>query len=127
MAATQIRMLTANRLRDGAVVYWRNGCWGEAFTDGDTFETTEAAQSALQAAAAFVAAQIVVNPYLFAVRIDNDVRRAVEEREIVRSEGPSVRRDTGKTIPRLPPTRSLRERDPHEGDVKHGGGFDVSL
>jgi Protein of unknown function (DUF2849) len=54
------------------------------------------ADAALLRAAAEVKARIVVNPYLFPVRIENGKLRAVEEREIVRSEGPSVRRDLGK-------------------------------
>ena len=40
--------------------------------------------------------RVVVNPYLFAVRDGEGGIRAIEEREIVRSEGPSVRRDLGK-------------------------------
>jgi hypothetical protein len=96
MAAPAPQSLTANRLRDGAVVYWRGGAWADAFADAEVFADKASADAALAAAQAFVKARVVVNPYLFPVRVDDDGLRAVEEREIVRSEGPSVRRDLGK-------------------------------
>jgi Protein of unknown function (DUF2849) len=97
MATTPaLQVLTANRLRDGDVVYWRDGAWVEAFKDADVFNDKAAADAALAAAKVFVTDRKVVNPYLFAVREDGGKIRAVEEREIVRSEGPSVRRDLGK-------------------------------
>jgi hypothetical protein len=95
-AAPAIQVLTANRLRDGDVVYWRNGAWVEAFTDAELFAEKSGADTALAAAQKFVTDRIVVNPYLFGVRVDDGEVRAIEEREIIRSEGPSVRRDLGK-------------------------------
>ncbi|HWD48580.1 MAG TPA: DUF2849 domain-containing protein [Rhizomicrobium sp.] len=95
-ASPAIQVLTANRLRDGDVVYWRNGAWVEAFTDAEVFAEKFAADTALAAAQKFVTDRIVVNPYLFGVRVDGGQVRAIEEREIIRSEGPSVRRDLGK-------------------------------
>ena len=96
MPAPAIQVLTANRLRDGDVVYWRNGAWVEAFKDAEVFAEKSVADTALAAAQKSVADRVVVTPYLFGVRIENDETRAIEEREIVRSEGPSVRRDLGK-------------------------------
>src|SRR6202012_3517429 len=97
MAATPaLQVLTANRLRDGDVVYWRGGTWVEAFKDADLLRGKATADAALAAAQAFVKDRVVVNPYLFAVRDADGRIRAVEGREIVRSEGPSVRRDLGK-------------------------------
>ena len=96
MAAPQPQVLTANRLRDGDVVYWRDGAWIEAFAKAQIFADKASADAALAAAQAFVKDRFVVNPYLFAVRAEEGRIRAVEEREIVRSEGPSVRRDLGK-------------------------------
>ena len=90
------QVLTANRLRDGDVVYWRGGVWVDHFADADVFDGRPAADAALAAAQAFVTGRVVVNPYLFGVRQENGRVRAIEEREIVRSEGPSVRRDLGK-------------------------------
>jgi hypothetical protein len=97
MAATPaLQVLTANRLRDGDVVYWRNGKWVDHFAEADVFRDKAAADAGLEAAQAFVRDRVVVNPYLFAVREEAGRIRAIEEREIVRSEGPSVRRDLGK-------------------------------
>ena len=91
-----LQVLTANRLRDGDVVYWRDGEWVEHFRDADVFNAKADADAALAAAQAFVTGRVVVNPYLFGVRDEAGRLRAIEEREIVRSEGPSVRRDLGK-------------------------------
>ena len=96
MAAPPTQVLTANRLRDGDVVYWRGGAWVEAFKDAEVFADKTSADAALAAAQACVKGRIVVGTYLFAVRDEAGRIRAVEEREIVRSEGPSVRRDLGK-------------------------------
>jgi hypothetical protein len=96
MAAPTTQVLTANRLRDGDVVYWRNGGWVEDFALAQVFADKSSADEALARATEDVRGRVVVNPYLFAVREEADRIRAVEEREIVRSEGPSVRRDLGK-------------------------------
>jgi hypothetical protein len=90
------QVLTANRLRTGDVVYWQNGEWAEHFAEADVFSDKAAADAALEAAQSFVRGRVVVNPYLFAVRDHEGRIRAAEEREIIRSEGPSVRRDLGK-------------------------------
>jgi sulfite reductase (NADPH) hemoprotein beta-component len=97
MAATPaLQVLTANRLRDGDVVYWQGGAWIDIFADADVFCEKALADAALAAAMVFVKDRVVVNPYLFAVRDDDGKFHAVEQREIIRSEGPSVRRDLGK-------------------------------
>ncbi len=96
MAAAHLQMLTANRLADGDVVYWRAGGWVEAFGEGDVFAAEVEAEAALEAAQKFVASNVVVNPYLFDVRAEADGAHPVKEREIVRAAGPSVRRDLGK-------------------------------
>jgi len=87
------QMLTANRLRDGAVLYWRGGAWTERLADGDVFQGAAEADAALAAAQSFVAGNAVVNPYLFDVHADGS---PVKEREIIRAAGPSVRDDLGK-------------------------------
>jgi hypothetical protein len=90
------QMLTANRLADGDVVYWRAGGWVEAFADGDVFSAEAEAEAALAAARKFVADNVVVNPYLFDVRAEADGVLPVKEREIIRAAGPTVRTDLGK-------------------------------
>lgn len=95
-ALPALQVLTANRLRQGDVVYWRQGAWVDGFADAEIFSDKAAADAALATAQGFVKDRVLVNPYLFAVREEDGRVRAIEEREIIRSEGPSVRRDLGK-------------------------------
>ena len=97
------QMLTANRLIDGDVVYWRAGGWAEAFDQGDVLVTDADAEAALRAAGKFVADNVVVNPYLFDVRAEADCVTPVKEREIIRAAGPTVRGDLGKQADGLSP------------------------
>jgi hypothetical protein len=101
MAATAQKMLTANRLRDGEVLYWKDGGWVLAMEAGQVFPDEAAGETALAAAQSFVTGNEVVAPYLFDVRVENGAIRPLKEREIVRAAGPSVRLDTGKQAPRV--------------------------
>jgi hypothetical protein len=96
-------MLTANRLKDGAVLYWKNGNWIEALHDAEAFDTQASADAALAAAQDFVARNIVVTPYLFDVLVEGGAIHPVKEREIIRAAGPSVRADVGKQANLHPP------------------------
>ncbi|HEX4292811.1 MAG TPA: DUF2849 domain-containing protein [Rhizomicrobium sp.] len=87
------QMLTANRLRDGAVLYWRGEAWAETLAEGDVFAGQADADVALAKAQASVAGNEVVSPYLFDIHAD---KSPVKEREIIRAMGPSVREDLGK-------------------------------
>ena len=93
------QMLTANRLKDGTVLYWKGGGWVETLVHGDVFTDAADADAALAAAQAFVAANAVVTPYLFDVHADGS---PVKEREIIRARGPSVRDDLGKQAAPVP-------------------------
>jgi hypothetical protein len=88
--------LTANRLRDGEVVYWHDGGWVTALIEAELFTEDARAEAALLAAGASVTDRIVVNPYLFEVRVTADGVHPVKEREVIRAAGPTVRRDLGK-------------------------------
>jgi hypothetical protein len=90
------QMLTANRLRDGDVLYWKAGQWVLALAEGEVFTDPKAADAALAAAQKYVAENQVVSVYLFDVRIEGGEIRPVKEREIIRAAGPTVRRDLGK-------------------------------
>jgi hypothetical protein len=96
MALPVLKILTANRLRTGDVVYWRAGSWIESVADADILADDASAEAALVSAQVSVTANQVVTPYLFDVRQTNDGLSPVKEREIIRSLGPSVRPDTGK-------------------------------
>jgi Protein of unknown function (DUF2849) len=102
MTAPTLKTLTANRLRTGEVLYWRNHAWVERLADAEVFVDHAAAEAALAAAQAFVAANAVISPYLFEVRQDKDGLKPAKEREIIRSLGPSVRPDTGKQARHVP-------------------------
>lgn len=98
-AAPSAQMLTANRLTDGAVLYWMAGAWTLRLADGDVFATQAEADAALAAAQAFIADNGVVGAYLFDVHADGS---PVKEREIIRAAGPSVRDDLGKQADTVP-------------------------
>ena len=99
------QVLTANRLIDGDVVYWRDGQWVEAFADADVLAGE--AEAALAKAKDFVARNVVVNPYLFEVRREGSAVVPVKEREIIRAMGPSVHADLGKQATHPPPGFAL--------------------
>lgn len=96
MAPPILKVLTANRLHSGDVLYWKPGGWTESLTEAEVFTEDAAAEAALTGAQAFVAANQVVTPYLFDVRQTKAGFVPVKEREVIRSLGPSVRPDTGK-------------------------------
>jgi Protein of unknown function (DUF2849) len=85
------QMLTANRLKDGDVLYWKAGHWVLALKDGDVFDDPAQADMALAEAQKYVTGNAVVNPYLFDVRVDAKGIHPVKEREIIRAAGPTVR------------------------------------
>ena len=85
------QMLTANRLKDGDVLYWKAGQWVQAMRDADVFADPKQAEAALAAAQEYVTGNEVVNPYLFDVRLDGNGIHPVKEREIIRAAGPTVR------------------------------------
>ena len=91
-----LKVLTANRLRSGDVLYWKAGGWIGKLAEADVFADDAAAETALAGAQALVAANQVGSPYLFEVRQTKAGLDPDKEREIIRSLGPSVRPDTGK-------------------------------
>jgi len=96
MAARFPQMLTASRLRDGEAVYWQDGDWVTEFRDGQVFADEAAAEAALKTAEGAVRANLVVNPYIFDVRINDGAIRPVKEKDIIRSAGPSIHANLGK-------------------------------
>jgi hypothetical protein len=96
MAAPHPKMLTANRLRDGDVLYRKAQGWVPLLADGDVYPDAATADAALAAAQAELPRNEVVAPYLFDVRSENGKVIPVKEREIIRSLGPTVHPHTGK-------------------------------
>lgn len=90
------QMLTANRLRDGEVLYRKGDGWVLALAQGDVFADAASADAALAAAQAETVRNEFVAPYLFDVREVNGQVKPVKEREIIRAAGPTVHPHTGK-------------------------------
>lgn len=90
------KKLTANRLIDGVVLYWKDGDWTQNFAEADSFTTQEEGEAALALARQCVARNIVVNPYFVELKGEAPLK----EREIIRALGPSVRPDLGKQAER---------------------------
>jgi hypothetical protein len=96
MAVPASKMLTSNRLRDGDVLYWKDGSWVLDLQEGQVFPDEPSAEAALAAAQKDIAGNLVVAAYIFDVRLENGRIRPVKERELVRAAGPTIRTDTGK-------------------------------
>jgi microcompartment protein CcmL/EutN len=90
------QMLTANRLRDGDVLYRKGDGWVLMLTDGDVYTDQAAADAALAAAQAETVQNQIIAPYLFEVREVEGKIVPVKEREIIRAAGPTVHPHTGK-------------------------------
>jgi Protein of unknown function (DUF2849) len=91
-----LQMLTANRLRDGDVLYRKGDGWVPMLADGDIYTDQASADAALAAATAELVRNEFVAPYLFEVREVNGKIIPVKEREIIRAAGPTVHPHTGK-------------------------------
>lgn len=96
MRTTTGKILTANRLDTGAVLYWKAGRWIETLAEAEIFADQLSAEAAFAQAQTCVAANQVISPYLFDLRQDGSGLHPLKERENIRSLGPSVRPDTGK-------------------------------
>jgi hypothetical protein len=84
------RIITANRLIDGAVVYLAaDGGWTTTMADGRVAED-DAAATLMAVAERAVAGRLVVAPYLIDVVAEDGTVRPVRYREVIRATGPSV-------------------------------------
>jgi Protein of unknown function (DUF2849) len=91
------QVLTANRLSVGEVVYWSAAKgWVPHLREAEILPDNEAETVLKGAGAQAVQDRIVVNPYLFDVRVTDTGVVPVKTREVIRAAGPSARRDLGK-------------------------------
>ena len=90
------RIVTANRLRDGLVVYLNGAGWSERIDDARVAGDDAAASRLLAQAEGPGQAIRVVDPYLIEVTREEAVPRPVSRREAIRALGPTVRPDLGK-------------------------------
>ncbi|TWA89164.1 uncharacterized protein DUF2849 [Azospirillum brasilense] len=94
-----LKAITANRLRDGEVIFLAPGPdlrWVERLDDAALFEdaATDAALAAAKAQAE--GEQFAVDVYAFDLRVADGQRVPVKTRERIRALGPTVRIDLGK-------------------------------
>ena len=95
-SATSLRVVTANRLGDGRVVYLTaDSDWDERIEAARATDSDELARDLLRVAELAAEQRAVVEPYLIAVeRQDgNGSIQALGQRERIRAAGPSVRLD----------------------------------
>ncbi|MQX38038.1 DUF2849 domain-containing protein [Roseospira navarrensis] len=86
------RVVTANRLRDGVVVYrTAAGAWSPALDDAHVVASTEAEEGLLRACTADVADCLVVGLDVIEVQIDaHGAIAPISQREAIRAVGPSI-------------------------------------
>lgn len=98
------RIVTANRLRDGLVVFLSaDGAWSERIGDAAGAANEAGAQELMAIAEQSAAECRVVEPYLVEVEIAADRRRPVprpvRHRESIRVSGPTVQTGLNGRIP----------------------------
>ena len=89
-----MKVLTANDLKSGEVVFWKGGQWAIRFHDGERFDGDEAAAPALAAAEA--QPKVVVAPYLIDVEEVDGHWFPIAFRERLRALGPTNHPQHGK-------------------------------
>jgi hypothetical protein len=91
------QVMTANRLRDGLVVFLtRSGTWSEKIDEAALALEPQAAAALQARAAADVRATLVTGEYFFDATRQGGHIRADHIRERMRTLGPTVRLDLGK-------------------------------
>jgi hypothetical protein len=89
-----MKALTANRLDDGEVVFWKAGAWVERFAEAELFDDDAAAEAAEAHAKGQIT--IAVDPYLIEVETVEGGVAPVSYRERLRALGPTNKPDHGK-------------------------------
>jgi sulfite reductase (NADPH) hemoprotein beta-component len=98
-----VQIVTANRLRDGAIVYYTaEHTWVEAFSASKPLRDEVEAKAMLEAAGIDVKARLVVGPYLAEVKETPEGLQPASARERIRaSRSPSVAADHGSWTHRI--------------------------
>ena len=93
----QPQVLTANRLRDGDVVYWAEGeVWGEELSKAIVFKDADAVAAGEAHGRLGVEERLIIDAYFFPVSLTGDEIQPTQTREVIRAKGPTVRLDLGK-------------------------------
>ncbi|MDQ0463729.1 hypothetical protein QO010_001500 [Caulobacter ginsengisoli] len=90
-----MKVLTANRLTDGEVVFWRGGHWVERFADAEIFAADDPAGQGAEAVA-LGQPTVVVEPYLIDIAEGPAGVAPVSYRERIRALGPTNEPEHGK-------------------------------
>jgi hypothetical protein len=83
-----MKALTANRLIDGEVVFWKAGQWVERFADAELWADDDAAGLEAEGHAK-TQIKVVVEPYLIDLMESEGLWAPVSYRERIRALGPS--------------------------------------
>ena len=84
-------MIIANTLADGFVVFLTEAHgWTNDVAEGAIAETDEQAEVLLAAANQAEQTNVVIDPYLIPIEIEDGQRKPTEYREYIRATGPSV-------------------------------------
>ncbi|MAK82617.1 DUF2849 domain-containing protein [Phenylobacterium sp.] len=89
-----MKALTANRLIDGDVVFWKAGKWVERFGDADLFDDPGAAEAAEGQAKS--QPTVVIDPYLIDLMESDGLWAPLSYRERIRALGPTNHPSHGK-------------------------------
>jgi hypothetical protein len=85
------KVISANRLADGIVVYaGRDGSWSEQLSQAKIFPSKAEAEAGLLVAQNDAKRNLVVEPVVVEVTEDASGLRAVTLREIIRARGPTI-------------------------------------
>jgi sulfite reductase (NADPH) hemoprotein beta-component len=91
-----MKAITANRLIDGEVVFWKAGAWVDGFGDAQLFDEGQDAEVEAVVATAKAQATVIVDPYpIDLVPVDGRLA-PVSYRERIRALGPSNEPTHGK-------------------------------
>ncbi|NOR20880.1 MAG: DUF2849 domain-containing protein [Xanthomonadales bacterium] len=86
-----LQMIIANTLADGFVVFLtEDNSWTNDIAAGALAETDEQAERLLNLAKQAEQANLVIDPYLIPVELDEGLRKPTEYREYIRAMGPTV-------------------------------------
>ena len=92
-----LHIVTANRLIDGAVVYFTtDGHWSIWIAEAGSAETEPQAAALLAAAEASVETNDVIEPYLIDVRREAGTITPLRYREVIRAKGPTTHPHHGR-------------------------------
>jgi hypothetical protein len=89
-----MKALTANRLQDGEVVFWRSGAWVERFADAELFDDAEKGEAA--EAAGKAQPTKVIDVYLIDLIESEGLWAPLSYRERLRALGPTNHLHHGK-------------------------------